>query len=67
MPTDFHHDLIFLIRSLVPRYDDLSAGEALQLVYLKKKKRRLEKLQITPLFLAFTSEYQVIVNRSRLE
>lgn len=39
MPTDFHHDLIFLIRSLVPRYDDLSAGEALQLVYLKKKKK----------------------------
>lgn len=37
MPADFDDDLVFLIRSLVPRYDDLSAGEALQLVHLGTK------------------------------
>ncbi len=35
MPTDFHEDLVVLVWSLVPRYDDLSARKVLQLVYLE--------------------------------
>lgn len=61
MPTDFDDNLIFFIRSLVPRYDDLSAGEALQLVHLRTK-RGVMQLQITPMFLAFTTEYQMIAD-----
>lgn len=37
MATDFHKDLVVLIWSLVPRYNDLSARAVLQLVYLEKK------------------------------
>ncbi len=35
MPTDFHKDLVVLVWSLVPRYDDLSTRKVLQLVYLQ--------------------------------
>lgn len=41
MPTDFHKDLVVLIWSLVPRYDDLSTRAVLQLVYLEKKTHHL--------------------------
>lgn len=37
MPTDFHKDLVVLVRNLVPRYNDLCARQVLQLVYLKRK------------------------------
>lgn len=37
MPTDFHKDLVVLVWSLVPRYNDLSTRKVLQLVYLEKK------------------------------
>lgn len=38
MPTDFHKHLVVLIRSLVPRYDDLRTRKVLQLVYLKHRR-----------------------------
>lgn len=40
MPADFHKDLVVLIWSLVPRYDDLGARTVLKLIYLEKKKKR---------------------------
>lgn len=35
MPADFHKDLVVLVRSLVPRYNDLCTRQVLQLVNLK--------------------------------
>lgn len=34
MPTDFDKDLVILVRCLVPRHDDLCAGEVLQFIHL---------------------------------
>lgn len=48
MPADFHDDLIFFVRCLVPRYNDLSARETLQLIHLRTK-RLVMRLQITRL------------------
>lgn len=36
MPDDFHKHLVVLVRRLVSRDDDLSAGEILQLVHLHR-------------------------------
>lgn len=35
MPTDFHKDLVVLVRSLVPRYNDFSTRQVLELIHLE--------------------------------
>lgn len=39
MPADFHKDLVILVWSLVPRYDDLSTRKVLQLIYLEEEEQ----------------------------
>ena len=67
MSTDFHKDLVVLVWSLVPRYDDLSTRQVLQLVYLKiKKKKRLQRsscgfeFHLQPKLQNTVTEYQIM-------